>query len=658
MLDSKIPSGTLDQKWTSYKGHCKLVNPANKRKLEVIVVGTGLAGASAAASLGELGYQVKAFCFQDSPRRAHSIAAQGGINAAKNYQNDGDSVYRLFYDTIKGGDYRAREANVHRLAEVSVNIIDQCVAQGVPFAREYGGLLNNRSFGGTQVKRTFYAAGQTGQQLLIGAYQALERQVALGNVTMHTRHEMLDVVVIDGKARGIICRNLVTGELERHFGHAVLLCTGGYGNVFYLSTNAMGSNVTAAWKAHKKGAYFANPCFTQIHPTCIPVSGDHQSKLTLMSESLRNDGRIWVPAKAGDKRPANDIPEEERDYFLERRYPAFGNLVPRDVASRAAKERCDAGYGVGTTGQAVYLDFKYNLINKYGKAEANKQGIQHPDTDTLIRLGKEVVKEEYGNLFDMYEKITGENPYEVPMRIYPAVHYTMGGLWVDYELMTSVKGLYALGEANFSDHGANRLGASALMQGLADGYFVIPYTIGNYLADEIATKPIPTDHPAFIEAEQQAANRINKLISINGTKTVESFHKRLGKIMWDQCGMARSEKGLTKAIEEIRQLKKEFWSDVKIPGSVNEMNPELDKAGRVADFIELGELMCIDALDRNESCGGHFREESQTEEGEALRDDQQYAYVAAWAYQSENNWQLNKEPLTFEVAKPSQRSYK
>jgi len=658
MLDSKIPSGSLDQKWTSYKGHCKLVNPANKRKLEVIVVGTGLAGASAAASLGELGYQVKAFCFQDSPRRAHSIAAQGGINAAKNYQNDGDSVYRLFYDTIKGGDYRAREANVHRLAEVSVNIIDQCVAQGVPFAREYGGLLNNRSFGGTQVKRTFYAAGQTGQQLLIGAYQALERQVALGKVTMYTRHEMLDVVVIDGKARGIICRNLVTGELERHFGHAVLLCTGGYGNVFYLSTNAMGSNVTAAWKAHKKGAYFANPCFTQIHPTCIPVSGDHQSKLTLMSESLRNDGRIWVPAKAGDKRPANDIPEEERDYFLERRYPAFGNLVPRDVASRAAKERCDAGYGVGTTGQAVYLDFKYNLINKYGKAEANKQGIQHPDTETLIRLGKEVVKEEYGNLFDMYEKITGENPYEVPMRIYPAVHYTMGGLWVDYELMTSVKGLYALGEANFSDHGANRLGASALMQGLADGYFVIPYTIGNYLADEIATKPISTDHPAFVEAEQQAADRIQKLMSINGTKTVESFHKRLGKIMWDECGMARSEKGLTKAIEEIRQLRKEFWSDVKIPGSINEMNPELDKAGRVADFIELGELMCIDALDRNESCGGHFREESQTEEGEALRNDQQYAYVAAWAYQSENNWQLNKEPLTFDVAKPSQRSYK
>ncbi len=658
MLDSKIPSGQLDQKWTDYKGHCKLVNPANKRKLEVIVVGTGLAGASAAASLGELGYQVKAFCFQDSPRRAHSIAAQGGINAAKNYQNDGDSVFRLFYDTIKGGDYRSREANVHRLAEVSVNIIDQCVAQGVPFAREYGGLLNNRSFGGTQVKRTFYAAGQTGQQLLIGAYQALERQVALGKVTMYTRHEMVDVVVIDGKARGIICRNLVTGELERHFGHAVLLCTGGYGNVFYLSTNAMGSNVTAAWKAHKKGAHFANPCFTQIHPTCIPVSGDHQSKLTLMSESLRNDGRIWVPAKAGDKRPANDIPEEERDYFLERRYPAFGNLVPRDVASRAAKERCDAGYGVGTTGQAVYLDFKYNLINKYGKAEANKQGIQNADIETLIRLGKEVVKEEYGNLFEMYEKITGENPYEVPMRIYPAVHYTMGGLWVNYELMTSVNGLYALGEANFSDHGANRLGASALMQGLADGYFVIPYTIGNYLADEIATKPIPTDHPAFVEAEKNAFDRIQQLMNIKGTQTVESFHKRLGKIMWEQCGMARSEKGLTKAIEEIRHLKKEFWSDVRIPGGINEMNPELDKAGRVADFIELGELMCIDALDRKESCGGHFREESQTEEGEALRDDQHYAYVAAWAYESEHHWQLNKEPLTFEVAKPSQRSYK
>lgn len=658
MLDSKIPSGPLEQKWTDYKGHCKLVNPANKRKLEIIVVGTGLAGASAAASLGELGYKVKAFCFQDSPRRAHSIAAQGGINAAKNYQNDGDSVFRLFYDTVKGGDYRAREANVHRLAEVSVNIIDQCVAQGVPFAREYGGLLNNRSFGGTQVKRTFYAAGQTGQQLLIGAYQALERQVALGNVHMYSRHEMLEVVIIDGKARGIICRNLVNGELERHFGHAVLLCTGGYGNVFYLSTNAMGCNATAIWKAHKKGAYFGNPCFTQIHPTCIPVSGDHQSKLTLMSESLRNDGRIWVPKKQNETRKANDIPEEERDYFLERRYPAFGNLVPRDVASRAAKERCDAGYGVGTTRQAVFLDFKYNLINKYGKAEANKHGIENPDEATLIRLGKEVVKEEYGNLFDMYEKITAENPYEVPMRIYPAVHYTMGGLWVDYELMTNVKGLYCLGEANFSDHGANRLGASALMQGLADGYFVIPYTIGNYLADEIAVKLIPTDHPAFVETEKAVAGRIDMLMNVKGKQTVESFHKRLGKIMWNKCGMARNAKGLQEAINEIRELKKEFWKDVKIPGSINEMNPELDKAGRVADFIELGELMCIDALNRNESCGGHFREESQTEEGEAKRDDANYAYVAAWEFKREGDWELHKEPLNFEVAKPTQRSYK
>jgi succinate dehydrogenase / fumarate reductase, flavoprotein subunit len=659
MLNSKIPQGVaLDQKWTDYKGHCKLVNPANKRKLEVIIVGTGLAGASAAAALGELGYKVKAFCFQDSPRRAHSIAAQGGINAAKNYQNDGDSVFRLFYDTIKGGDYRAREGNVHRLAEVSVNIIDQCVAQGVPFAREYGGLLNNRSFGGTQVKRTFYAAGQTGQQLLIGAYQALERQVALGNVKMYARHEMLDVVVIDGKARGIICRNLVTGELERHFGHSVLLCTGGYGNVFYLSTNAMGSNVTAAWKAHKKGAMFANPCFTQIHPTCIPVSGDHQSKLTLMSESLRNDGRIWVPKTKGDKRKANDIPEEERDYYLERRYPAFGNLVPRDVASRAAKERCDAGYGVGTTGQAVYLDFKFNLINKYGKVEANIRGIDNADEKTLQALGKEVVKEEYGNLFDMYEKITGENPYEVPMRIFPAVHYTMGGLWVDYELMTTVKGLYCLGEANFSDHGANRLGASALMQGLADGYFVVPYTMGNYLADEIATKPISTDDAAFVQAEKAVADRINQLMNIKGKKTVESFHKRLGKIIWEQCGMARNEAGLKMAIAEVQALKKEFWSDVKIPGEINEMNPELDKANRVADFIELGELMCKDALDRNESCGGHFREESQSEEGEAKRDDEHYAYVAAWEFKAEHEWQLHKEALEFEVAKPSQRSYK
>lgn len=658
MLDSRIPAGKLEDKWNDYKGHCKLVNPANKRKLEIIVVGTGLAGASAAASLGELGYRVKAFCFQDSPRRAHSIAAQGGINAAKNYQNDGDSVFRLFYDTIKGGDYRAREANVHRLAEVSVNIIDQCVAQGVPFAREYGGLLNNRSFGGTQVKRTFYAAGQTGQQLLIGAYQALERQVALGNVQQYTRHEMLDVVVIDGKARGIIVRNLITGQLERYFGHAVILATGGYGNVFYLSTNAMGSNVTAAWKAHKKGAYFANPCFTQIHPTCIPVSGDHQSKLTLMSESLRNDGRIWVPKKQNDNRKANDIPEEERDYFLERRYPAFGNLVPRDVASRAAKERCDAGFGVGTTKQAVYLDFKYNLINKYGRTEANKQGIQNPDQETLVRLGKEVVKEEYGNLFDMYEKITGENPYEVPMRIYPAVHYTMGGIWVDYELMTSVKGLYCLGEANFSDHGANRLGASALMQGLADGYFVLPYTIGNYLADEIAVKPIPTTDKAFVEAEAAVNARITQLMNIRGTQSVESFHKRLGKIMWEKCGMARNEQGLTEAIKEIQELKKEFWSNVRIPGGIHEMNPELDKANRVADFLELGELMCKDALERKESCGGHFREESQTEDGEALRNDEEFMYVAAWKYNGESNWELQKEPLNYEVIKPSQRNYK
>lgn len=658
MLNSKIPPGKLEDKWTDYKGHVKLVNPANKRKLEVIVVGTGLAGASAAASLGELGYKVKAYCFQDSPRRAHSIAAQGGINAAKNYQNDGDSVFRLFYDTIKGGDYRSRESNVHRLAEISVNIIDQCVAQGVPFAREYGGLLANRSFGGVQVKRTFYAAGQTGQQLLIGAYQALERQVALGNVTMYTRHEMHDVVVIDGKARGIICRNLITGELERHFGHAVLLCTGGYGNVFYLSTNAMGSNVTAAWKAHKKGAFFADPCFTQIHPTCIPVTGDHQSKLTLMSESLRNDGRIWVPKKKDDTRKANDIPEEERDYYLERRYPAFGNLVPRDVASRAAKERCDAGYGVGTTKQAVYLDFKYNLINKYGRAEASKQGIDNPDTETLIRLGKEVVKEEYGNLFDMYEKITGENPYEVPMRIYPAVHYTMGGLWVDYELKTSVDGLYALGEANFSDHGANRLGASALMQGLADGYFVIPYTLGNYLAGEIGTKPIPVTHEAFEASEKEVKERIDKLMNIKGKQSVESFHKRLGKIMWNKCGMARNAQGLKEAIEEIRDLRKEFWSDVRIPGDIKEMNNELDKANRVADFMELGELMCLDALERAESCGGHFREESQTEEGEALRNDDKFMYVAAWEYKGDSNWQLNKEDLVYEEIKPTQRNYK
>lgn len=657
MLNAKIPTGPLENKWAEYKGHCKLVNPANKRKLEVIVVGTGLAGASAAASLGELGYKVKAFCFQDSPRRAHSIAAQGGINAAKNYQNDGDSVFRLFYDTIKGGDYRAREANVHRLAEVSANIIDQCVAQGVPFAREYGGLLSNRSFGGTQVQRTFYAAGQTGQQLLIGAYQALERQVALGNVTMYSRHEMLEVVTIDGKARGIIARDLVSGKLERHFGHAVLLCSGGYGNVFYLSTNAMGSNVTAAWKAHKKGAAFANPCFTQIHPTCIPVSGDHQSKLTLMSESLRNDGRIWVPKKQNDTRKATDIPEEERDYYLERRYPAFGNLVPRDVASRAAKERCDAGYGVGSSKQAVYLDYA-DAILRYGKIEAGKQGKVNASQEEIIALGKEVVKAKYGNLFDMYEKITGENPYEVPMRIYPAVHYTMGGLWVDYELQTTVPGLYALGEANFSDHGANRLGASALMQGLADGYFVIPYTLGNYLADEIYNKSIETSHPAFEEAEKAVSDRIHQLMNIKGKQSVESFHKRLGKIMWDKCGMARNKEGLEQAIKEIQALKKEFWSDVRIPGEINEMNTELDKANRVADFIELGELMCLDALSREESCGGHFREEFQTPDGEALRDDAGYMYVAAWELKGEHQWELHKEPLNYDVIKPTQRNYK
>jgi succinate dehydrogenase / fumarate reductase flavoprotein subunit len=656
-LDAKIPQGEMSQKWTQYKGHVKLVNPANKRKLEVIVVGTGLAGASAAASLGELGYKVKAFCFQDSPRRAHSIAAQGGINAAKNYQNDGDSVFRLFYDTVKGGDYRAREANVHRLAEVSTSIIDQCVAQGVPFAREYGGLLSNRSFGGTQVQRTFYAAGQTGQQLLLGAYSALERQVALGNVSMYARHEMLEVVKIDGKARGIIARNLVSGKLERHFAHAVLLCSGGYGNVFYLSTNAMGSNVTAAWKAHKQGAYFGNPCFTQIHPTCIPVSGDHQSKLTLMSESLRNDGRIWVPKQKDDRRAPKDIPEEERDYYLERRYPAFGNLVPRDVASRAAKERCDEGYGVGTTKMAVYLDYK-DAIMRYGKTEAGKQGLLNADDATIFGLGKKVVEEKYGNLFEMYEKITGENPYETPMRIYPAVHYTMGGLWVDYELQTTVPGLYALGEANFSDHGANRLGASALMQGLADGYFVIPYTLGNYLADDIRTASIPTDHPAFLEAEKSVASRLQQLMQIQGKQTVESFHKRLGKIMWDKCGMARNEAGLKQAIEEIRALKKEFWSDVRIPGSIDEFNPELDKAGRVADFIELGELMCLDALNRNESCGGHFREESQTEDGEAQRNDQDYSYVAAWELKGDSQWELHKESLQFEIVKPTQRSYK
>ena len=657
-LNNKIPDGPLEQKWTKYKSTCKLVNPANKRKLEIIVVGTGLAGASAAATLGELGYKVKAFCYQDSPRRAHSIAAQGGINAAKNYQNDGDSVYRLFYDTIKGGDYRSREGNVYRLAEVSTSIIDQCVAQGVPFAREYGGLLSNRSFGGTQVQRTFYAAGQTGQQLLIGAYQALERQVALGNVTMYSRHEMLEVVKVDGKARGIIARNSVTGELERHFGHAVLICSGGYGNVFYLSTNAMGCNVTAAWKAYKAGAYFGNPCFTQIHPTCIPVSGEHQSKLTLMSESLRNDGRIWVPKAQNDTRRPKDIPENERDYYLERRYPAFGNLVPRDVASRAAKERCDAGYGVGSSRQAVYLDFA-SAIERYGHIEVSKRGLGNVDLSEVIRLGKEVVAEKYGNLFEMYEKITGENPYETPMRIYPAVHYTMGGLWVDYELMTSVPGLYALGEANFSDHGANRLGASALMQGLADGYFVVPYTLGNFLADEIATKPISLEDKSFVEAHQRVQDRLTRLLNVKGKRSVESYHKQLGKIMWDKCGMARNAQGLQEAIREIRALRQDFWSNVFVPGEAGELNPELEKAGRVADFLELGELMCIDALNRNESCGGHFREEYQTPEGEALRQDDQYTFVSAWEWTGENAEPvLHKEDLNFEVVHLTARSYK
>lgn len=664
-LDSKIPHGPMDKKWTDYKNHVLLVNPANKRSIDVIVVGTGLAGSSAAASLAEMGYNVKAFCFQDSPRRAHSIAAQGGINAAKNYQNDGDSVYRLFYDTIKGGDYRAREANVHRLAEVSANIIDQCVAQGVPFAREYGGLLDNRSFGGTQVQRTFYAAGQTGQQLLLGAYSALSRQIALGKVKMYNRHEMLDVVLVGGKARGIIARNLVTGEIERHSAHAVLLCSGGYGNVFFLSTNAMGSNVTAAWKAHKRGAHFGNPCFTQIHPTCIPVSGDHQSKLTLMSESLRNDGRIWVPKKKEDavaiqqgKKRGNDIAEEDRDYYLERRYPAFGNLVPRDVASRAAKERCDAGFGVNPTGQAVFLDYA-SAIERYGKVEATKRHMPNASKEEIRAMGKEVVKEKYGNLFDMYKQITGDDPYETPMKIYPAVHYTMGGLWVDYELMTSIPGCYALGEANFSDHGANRLGASALMQGLADGYFVIPYTIGNYLSHDIRTGKIPTDSPEFDAAEKEVKERLNFFINNKGTKSVDHFHKRLGKIMWDKCGMARNEKGLREAIQEIRQLRDEFWKDVRVPGELNAFNPELEKAGRVADFLELGELMCMDALNREESCGGHFREESQTEDGEAKRNDDRFAYVAAWEFKGDvKDAMLHKEELTFEEIKMVARSYK
>jgi succinate dehydrogenase / fumarate reductase flavoprotein subunit len=637
-LDSKIPDGPLAEKWTKHKFNLKLVNPANKRKYDVIVVGTGLAGASAAASLGELGYNVKAFCFQDSPRRAHSIAAQGGINAAKNYQNDGDSIHRLFYDTIKGGDYRAREGNVYRLAQCSVSIIDQCVAQGVPFAREYGGLLANRSFGGAQVSRTFYARGQTGQQLLLGAYSALNRQIAAGKVKMYNRTEMLDVVLVDGKARGIVTRDLVTGKIESHSAHAVLLCTGGYGNVFYLSTNAKGSNVTAAWRAHKKGALFGNPCYTQIHPTCIPVSGDHQSKLTLMSESLRNDGRVWVPktAKPGLKaRDAASIPESDRDYFLERKYPSFGNLVPRDVASRNAKYMCDEGRGVGS-GLAVFLDF----------------------ADAIKRDGRKTIEAKYGNLFDMYQQITGDNPYEMPMMIYPAVHYTMGGLWVDYNLMTTVPGLYALGEANFSDHGANRLGASALMQGLADGYFVIPYTIGDYLAG-LPNEKVSTDRPEFREAEQNAAKVVNQLLSIKGKKTVDEFHRELGLIMWNYCGMSRTAEGLKTAKGKIQALRAEFWKDVNVLGSGNELNQELEKAWRVSDFLELGELMVDDALNRSESAGGHFREESQTPDGEALRKDDEFAYVAAWEYKGDNQPEvLHKEELKFENVKLTQRSYK
>ena len=642
-LNGKVPSGPLAGKWTQYKNHQNLVNPTNKRKLDIIVVGTGLAGASAAASLGELGFNVKIFCYQDSPRRAHSIAAQGGINAAKNYPNDGDSIYRLFYDTIKGGDYRSRESNVYRLAEVSNNIIDQCVAQGVPFAREYSGSLENRSFGGALVSRTFYARGQTGQQLLLGAYGALSRQIKLGTVKLYNRHEMQDLVIVDGKARGIITRDLVDGKLERFFGHAVVIATGGYSNVFYLSTNAMGSNVSACWQIFKKGAYFANPCFTQIHPTCIPVHGDYQSKLTLMSESLRNDGRIWVPKNKEDAEKhrkrlikAKDIKEEDRDYYLERRYPAYGNLVPRDVASRAAKERCDAGYGVGDTGLAVFLDFE----------------------ESIKRLGKNVIEERYGNLFQMYEKIVDENPYENPMMIYPAVHYTMGGIWVDYEMMTTIPGLYTLGEANFSDHGANRLGASALMQGLADGYFVLPYTIQHYLSGEIRIPRMPTERPEFEEAENKVKVRINKLMGIKGTRSVDYFHKELGKIMWEYVGMERNEAGLKKALELIRALRIEFWKDVRITGTTSEMNPELEKAGRVADFLELGELLALDALNRKESCGGHFREEYQTEEGECLRNDQDYMYVAAWEYIKEGEFQMHKEPLKYEEIEVKQRIYK
>jgi succinate dehydrogenase / fumarate reductase flavoprotein subunit len=635
-LDARIPAGPIQEKWDTHRFEMKLVNPANKRKYTILVVGSGLAGASAAASLAELGYRVKCFCYQDSPRRAHSIAAQGGINAAKNYRNDGDSIYRLFYDTVKGGDFRAREANVYRLAQISVNIIDQCVAQGVPFAREYGGLLDNRSFGGAQVSRTFYARGQTGQQLLLGAYQALERQIGLGNVEMYPRTEMLDLVVVDGKAHGIVTRDMVTGQIEAFSGDAVVLATGGYGNVFYLSTNAMGCNVTASWRAHRRGAYFANPCFTQIHPTCIPVSGDHQSKLTLMSESLRNDGRIWVPKKAGDTRPPHQIPEEERDYYLERKYPSFGNLVPRDVASRNAKEVCDEGRGVGPGGKGVYLDF----------------------AESISRLGVEKIKERYGNLFDMYERITAENPYEVPMRIYPAIHYTMGGLWVDYNLMSTIPGLYVIGEANFSDHGANRLGASALMQGLADGYFVLPYTIGDYLA-QIKPGQYNVSDSAFAATQAEVKQRTEHLLGINGKRSVDSFHKELGRIMWDECGMARNEQGLKRALAKIPELRAEFWENVRVPGQGAELNQELEKAGRVADFLELGELMCLDALHRSESCGGHFREESQTPEGEALRDDEHFTYVAAWEFQGVNQGPvLHREPLNFEYVHLTQRSYK
>ena len=664
-ITSNLPQGPLAEKWTKHKNDINLVNPANKRNIDVIVVGTGLAGGSAAASLAELGYNVKTFCYQDSPRRAHSIAAQGGINAAKNYQGDGDSTYRLFYDTIKGGDYRSREANVHRLAEVSGNIIDQCVAQGVPFAREYGGLLDNRSFGGVLVSRTFYAKGQTGQQLLLGAYAAMNRQINRGKIKAFNRHEMLDLVLVEGKARGIIARNLVTGELERHSAHAVVIASGGYGNVFFLSTNAMGSNVTASWKIHKKGAYFANPCYTQIHPTCIPVSGDHQSKLTLMSESLRNDGRIWVPAKLEDAQAVREgrlqptaIAEEDRDYYLERRYPSFGNLVPRDVASRAAKERCDAGYGVNKTGEAVYLDFDAAIM-RYGREQAVIQHMTQASDAEVRALGEKVVESKYGNLFQMYEKIVDQNPYKTPMIIYPAVHYTMGGVWVDYNLMTSIPGCYAAGEANFSDHGANRLGASALMQGLADGYFVLPYTIGNYLSDDIRTGPIATDTPEFEAAERSVQATIDSLINNKGSKTVDSFHRKLGKIMWNKCGMSRNETELKEAMAEIKALREEFWRDVNVPGTAHELNQELEKAMRVADFLELGELFAKDALERNESCGGHFREEYQTPEGEALRDDEHYMHVSAWEYQGEPaDAILHKEPLVYDNIQVKTRSYK